>query len=1383
MPSQTLVFVVLPNGVAPQKKLRVSVYLTPRLANGATLSQFKDFLDWPGLIKQGLSFTLACGSKTANVSVDTTPLRSDIWQAIFNPQTYVAPYKISGFTNRLVVSYSVRDCLTYLKFLYQTSGSGRFEGQRGLRTLLEPLIFRDGKVSSLDDARSQMRVTLWQEQHPGIILEPPRAGAVAGSTSSAPPDGIPAPPSFPSNVRDSATRFALFHNIAPAPNRPPLPKTPNDFAKTLDFHSALTSIASYPELMRALGLAFDLEIPSSLCASSPSAGTYGTIAVKSVNAGFSWSLKPKFGLPATAYQSSANTFAAAPASTPAQVSSGQVVAGDITDGFLTLTPDNFLLMQVDVDGALLQALTLADNVALNTGGTDRVGTEMNALRSGGIGLIASGRGQQLLDSITDNNAFNDALNNNTSYPRPFNVRDLTRGYRIDIFSSRTGKWHSLHRRNGQYEFGPSLALTLTTADEEGFLQPATAAPADDPTRKPDPTATAAGIPQPSTDVFFHERIARWDGWSLSAPRPGLALNRSFDPGQATTPDPTLNEPITPFKMKTNYAAMPGSLPELRFGDLYRLRARAVDLAGNSLQLSASTPEQNALPANAALLPYLRFEPVPPPLVVLQSPAHLGSSLERLVIRSYNSDPTLDATPTSDADTRHIAPPRTSERMAENHGMFDNVHGHLRGDKAVFDMIVARDSYEVPSSGGVQLVPQDSMPVLYLPDPIARGAAMRALPNTLANTYGELVKGSLTYSPLPDVQPNSDSVTFIDLGDQWPERESFLLALHEGSAPPEWEGASRTLHVGLPKAGVAVVELSCYLTPADLTLMAMWTWIREVFEADETSLMGQSDANSLVPYTSDLLALLTRLVTEGGHGMITPARTLTMVHAVQQPIGFPAFLQLPVVHQPSNPIFASALRNRFTPINAWRSVGSHAAVLLGGMQIHAESTSRIDVQGSWAELDDDVSKPAPTSAVHSDHVETIPLSQPSAGPIYAPASTTRAVAVFIPQVNNLWFAAPFDELEGVDNPGVVAAPLHNFADTRHRWVTYVPTATSNFQEYFAPGLDFTRTGEPLVVDVPSSARPTAPDVEYVIPTFGWEQQESTNIKTSVRYGNSVRVYLGRPWYSSGDDEQLGVVLWHTQSPNPLPSPDYPTRETYKAFFTQWGSDPIWQTGAVDLVPTTDDFPLAASNATGLTVEGTTQIFDVAAHNVQYDESRQLWFCDIALGNPSSYMPFVRLALARYQSHSIQGVELSRVVLADFVQVAPDRSAVLSIDPAVPTRARVFVGGLAPQGPASSILTVTVEQRMARVLTDMGWEPAPASAVTVAEDSPAPNQPASVLWSGTVLFAKKPEAGSYRVVIREFERIPIYNGEAGTVEFGQRLVYAAIIPYDPPLNSGL
>ena len=52
-----------------------------------------------------------------------------------------------------------------------------------------------------------------------------------------------------------------------------------------------------------------------------------------------------------------------------------------------------------------------------------------------------------------------------------------------------------------------------------------------------------------------------------------------------------------------------------------------------------------------------------------------------------------------------------------------------------------------------------------------------------------------------------------------------------------------------------------------------------------------------------------------------------------------------------------------------------------------------------------------------------------------------------------------------------------------------------------------------------------------------------------------------------------------------------------------------------------------------------------------------------------------------------------VLADFVQLAPDRSAVLSIDPANPKTARVFVGGLTPEGPRPLRYAVTVERRMA------------------------------------------------------------------------------------------
>lgn len=1383
MPSQTLVFIALPNGHTAQGKLSLSLYLTPRLEDGTTLAQFKDFLDWPNLIKQkGISFVLESGSKTATVAADRSVLRPDLWQSIFTPQAFVAPYETASFTNRLIVSYPVRDCLLYLKYLYQTVGGARNANidDRGLSEVMSPLTFRQGAKSTLRDARSNMRVEMWKEQHPSAVAGGGVITQTANINSSImPPDGIPTTLSMPTDTNDAITRFALFHHIPPAPNRAPLPSKPADFDKLLDFHKALTAICSYPALMRALGLVFDLEVPTSLCSPSPASGAYGTIAVKLVKAGFTWSLKPAYGLPATQYQMSKTVFAAAPASTPAQVTAANFLPGDVANGFLVLSPDDFQITQVDVDGALLNALTLADNVAINRDDPTVVGNDLNALRSGGIGLIANGRGEQLLQSITDNNAFHTALVNNTAFPRPMNVRDLTRGYRLDIYSARTGKWHSLHRRDGEYRFGPQQSISLATVDEEGFLQPAAASPSADPKRKPNKIATENGIPQPGTDIFVHERIARWDGWSLSAQRPGIALNRSPDPGEATTPDPTMYQPVTPFKMVTMFSAMPASLPELRFGDEYAVRARAVDLAGNSFPLSAKTPPNVALPPSGALLPYMRFEPVPPPLLVLQSVPRPGASLERLVIRSYNTDPSLDSVPTTDYDARHIAPPRTSVRMAEQHGMFDNVHGHLRGDASLFNMIVARDKYEVPSKNGAQLVPGAALPVLYLPDPFSGGAALRNLPNAPADTYGLLANSDLSYDSLPDVQTSEDSVTFIDFGRQWPERESFLMTMQEGSVPPEWDASMRTLRLGLMKSAVAVVDLSSYLLPQDLSIMALWGWIRELFEIDESSLMTAATANTMVPYTSDILALLTRLVTEGGHEMISPSRTLTLVHAVQQPLGLPTFLQLPVVHQPLNPIYASALRNNFTPITAWRSLNSHAAALLGGMQIHADSTARVDLQGSWIELEDNTADPGPTSTVQSDHVETFPLNEPAAGPVCAPASTTRTVAIYIPQVDNLWFAAPFDVLEGVDNPGVVAAPIHNFNDTKHRWVTYTPTSTSRFQEYFPAGLDFTRTGEPLVVDVPSSARPAAPDISYVVPTFGWEHQETTNVKSTIRYGNSVRVYLDRPWYSSGVDEMLGVILWSGLSS----PPDYTTRETYKPYFTQWGGDPIWQTGAMELVPAISDFPNAAASATSLTVDGTSLTFDVAAHTVQYDASRQLWFCDIEFNNSTSYAPFVRLALARYQSHSIQGVELSRVLLADFVQLTPDRSAVVSINPLNPAIARVYVGGLAPQGPLAPTLTVTVEQRMPNVLSDMGWQAASSSAVSVTEDQPAPNQPNSVLWSGTIAFSNTPAQGEFRLVVREFELIAIWTGSTGGAPvYGQRLVYAAIVPYDYPALAG-
>lgn len=1370
MADQTLTAVVLPAGLAAGGNLRANIYLSPRLSGATELTSFPDWLAWPELIRQhGLEFELKCGANTATVAVERGLLRPDVWREIFPVHTIVSEYPQPDFDQRLIVSYPVQDAAAFVKYAYQfiaTAGTDQ-TGKELLEHLLFELMFRRGDESTLDEALSDLRVSMWNQQQGDDSLGGQPQTAAPARVSSA---GVQAALPQPVNTRQMIGQFALYHHLPSARNRPPLPHTPKEFARLLDFHKAVSALSAYPALLPALGLVFPVELPASLCPSSPAGGSYLTVGVSAVRSGWTWSISPTVASLQTAYVRNERGFTAAPAAAPG---GAQFPAADVAGGFLVLDPNSFQLVEIDLDGALLKAMTLADNVAFARPSAD-IEPVLPSLRSAGISLIANGRAEQLLNTIRANKAFEAALAAGQS-PRPLNALDLVRGYRLDIWSARTSRWHSLHRRDGSYRFGVGGHVAIDTTDEEGFTQLAVTQPADDPTRPTDTVAAAAGVPQPGTDLYVHERVARWNGWSLSAPRPGTPLNRSPDPAQAADPDPTVGSPVTPFKMTTTFAAHPGSLPQLRFGDRYRVRARTVDLAGHSVGVETSAPEPVVAPGAGATLPYLRYEPVGPPVLVLRTEPGPGGSHAQLVIRSHNTDPSLDRVPTTEEDERHVAPPRASVLLAEHHGMLDDAQGFLRRDPAVYRMITDRDRGEFPAVGGTPIEAGDHLTIPYFPDPLARGAAFGNLPNTPANTQGIVTGGTLSYVTPPDVQPTTGSVTRIGFQTDWPDSQAFRIRLADGQSAPSWQDAERVLTVPLQKAESVAVGLSCYVDPPDLEVLGVWSWILELYEAAQALALQQGSGSRIVQL-ADELALFTRLVLDGAFGMITPQLDVTFVHAVQQPLGRPNWTRLPIVHHPENPAAVPALSNAFWEITAWRYVGSHTTVLLGALQINGKSTAAIDIEATWTEWHDDLTKPAPTRAPAASHVDRIPIGSLEPGPISADGSGKRTVAVYIPTIDTLWFAAPFDELQDVIPPSDVAAPVHQLGDTKHRCIQYSAVASSRFQEYFTePGLDFTRTSPPIMVEVPSSARPLPPDVLYVVPTFGWERQESTNLKSEVRFGNGLRVYLNRPWYSSGQGELLGVVLWQGSQP----PPDDTAREKYKEFFTQWGLDPIWQSNSLGDVPQYGDFSAATFTATGLTLKETPLLVDVAGHEVTFDEARGLWYCDVIFFGMEAYEPFVRLALARYQPSSIAGVELSHVVLADFAQLTPTRSASLTVDPATPTSARLIVGGPAPDGPTHSVVTVTVEERAENIGTDLGWIPAPADRVSVSEDSPPPAPSASVLWSGTISFAAKPGPGAFRVVVRESEVIeidpPAGAPSAGPV-YGERLIYASTLPFD-------
>ena len=256
------------------------------------------------------------------------------------------------------------------------------------------------------------------------------------------------------------------------------------------------------------------------------------------------------------------------------------------------------------------------------------------------------------------------------------------------------------------------------------------------------------------------------------------------------------------------------------------------------------------------------------------------------------------------------------------------------------------------------------------------------------------------------------------------------------------------------------------------------------------------------------------------------------------------------------------------------------------------------------------------------------------------------------------------------------------------MTCIPTATTRFREYFPPGtaeLIRPATGEatnaPFTpVEVLNSARPDAPKILYVIPTFRWTKKPpspsgSGERVVHIRQGNGLRVYVDRPWFSTGWDERLAVVIRDDgQTFATLP-------EKLVPLVTQWGRDPIWTSPAPERLASASTSPAFSRRSTGVVIatlseEQPGEAVSAIPYAVEFDSTRSLWFADIEMKLGESYNPFVRLALARFQFHSLPGAELfPRVARADFIQL-PDREASVTFLPSPqPTTIDVKLTGTA------------------------------------------------------------------------------------------------------------
>ncbi len=1310
--TQRISFTALPNGVASSTppRLKLSVFVSARYETDPLTetkldlhTSFPQFADWPAM-KPTFGVRFNGGPEVSATPVSAAP-RSDLWAMLFPGNTYLRPHDFDETLATLsLATYSVKDVHVGLKSIYTYFAKNNPSDFPTVEELL-------GADSPLRDiAGNSMPLNLQSVpaiRGPGILAAP----LVTTTPAKA----------------EEFKKVEAFHQPF---NSNRVTVTPPD----VEFHGMLSALGRYPVLMRMLGLVYDLEVDAPTPLGDATVEVVAHFAVGSA-------IVPRV---ITNCHISATKFYARPRDTDPELSDDGL-------GMLPLEdPTKFDVVQVNHDGAALKTLRFSESVvrahfdptsqlfidlvpaisgftvSMDTTGkqykTDDTPNEYSlpALGTAGIAVARAQRADAVKTALKTASTKNEDLKTGTV---EVDAEDLTRGYAIDVYDSESQAWHSLCERVGTYRFSET---TLSGIADEGWVGIG---------------MTGASDGSNPASKKLQETLFNYWGWSLVAPRPGKTMDENG------TPVYTQNDPTTQFDLKVEFVAKPGSLPKLRFGTTYNLRARAVDLAGNSTPRGAVTDKTHATPD----VIYGRFEPVASPEVVLDKPLGEGDSRDRIVIRS-NYD-----TGITTAAIRHIAPPKAAEPMIEALGSFDSASGF---DPKAYKLLEQKDGGSWtdigkpdPNYPGVFYVTEESNRILpYLPDVLSRGALFRGLPGS-----GAPLRVSFGY----------------DSGQTWPNAQPFDLVLGEGSGAPSFNKGARNLNVQLAKGDVVETRLNSYIATSDVLQMALLEWMKTSPD------MLPADVDAFLSHVND-----------GIHWMVTPFRTLTLVHAVRQPLLRPAFDKTTfIIDRAAGDTFATLTDPNFV--------------------ISRKSTSRLDVIAQWSEtIDTDASGPK--------------VVQGNAKPIQLKV-----------------------ELDPPNETKLnINAAKHEFHDTKYRHVKYTADATSRFAEYFAErktkvqvhagqsillhapvttegtnwggvvefsevvtaadrtkkyvrGVDYTMdyglgrftalqgldgqmvtivyTATPIArrtevvreMDVPSSARPAAPKVLYLVPTFGWSSstnQSLTDYK-SERRGGGLRAYLDRPWFSSGDGEMLGVVIW---------TGAWPPDETTKMYVSDWGLDPMYKSAATTERPLVTAFKTAtADTSTQFTLQelkADEHHFHVAAHAVAYDASRKLWYADIEIDAGPSYFPFVRLALARYQPHSVPGVHLSRVVLADFVQLTANRAASLTRPSKQSDTLTVAVSGLSYQlldsstGP--STVEVSLERRRANTEPDkqaeLAWEQVPASTAALAA-SPGPN--GTTMWTGQVTLPKN-MGDRFRVVIQEFEKF-------GT---DRRLVYADAIEVD-------
>ncbi len=1221
--SQSIIFTCLPQYKKQEEsnKLFISVLASIRLSpnNATTLNQYPDMLAWAQKVKAG-NYSFRFNNQQLEATLNVEQIDESLWSQLMHKDIKVRAFEGDNLTNRRLHSYPVHHVHSYLMQQYRKIALENPDRLIPVTKLLDPASgfsaisrYRLNPDFAKDINESQSGVThkpaREEIKESQLIIKDEtfdnRVTAALKLNKFIPYKASPEPSMDFAQFRD-------FHRYGREGRTTPLPQIEKpDF----EFHDILSVISSYPQLQRKLGLVLDFEVES-----QQSLQVSGNIYL--VPTDLNLNNSTKIACTQTAYGLDDNG-----------IFSRNGEDSLIDRGLIKINTDKFAVHQVDADGAALKLTNFVENKVIelakqltnvfNLSGSNTLaakniqvdppeGDGLPPMRSAGLAISANGQAgllhQKFNKAVSQNaNVFAAAaLNNNLGIylpNTPLFEEDITQGYRFDIaYSEEPDTWYSLHFKQDEMKFydAGGNAFSIENIDvDEGFIQ-----------------LSVAEDTESEEDFYLPESLCRWEGWSLSVNKPGYAVNEPDDDHERDYVNTNKDDEAhkykrakdAEFRLETTPAIVPGTLPRLRFGKTYLLKVRAVDMAGNSpsLQLFPHNPAQTMIRG----IVYRRFEPTTSPILLAGNTYRDGETLDKLVVRS-NFDKTVQAfeqsfsTTFKDDSVRHLLPPRGSQELAELHGKFDKALGNnAQVAKKMYELITFKESHYAPGADGKDKVFSFSeAEVIYLPDPMAAGVSFFLAPDSSKTHSQQFTHRMFSFFKNEEVGNNTN----INIPEAtWYEAKAIHIRIVEGNHNTNWDASKRIFTVHLPKGERLKI---CYST-----------WWREQDLEEASGIWKMLSIGSPAN-----LQQLKDLVVKGKHWMISPSRILELSHVVQQPVNAPEIIE----------------------IYADRDYDDTMATIHAKMSVHGFSTEMVDLLSNWQEPYDRPYKNEPEEIERSGIITDISIdytdSTKQRGNFPKPGSQ--------PGLNvhsAKWDQRPLDQ---------------EFGDTKHRMVTFQMEGTSRYAEHFealiqSNQVPITRLGNPTQkVIVPSSARPLKPEIEYIIPTLEWRKTDTPGRMIHRRLGGGLRVYLKRPWYSSGENEKLAVIL--PGKPKNSFQATLSAVQPFNPMLTHWGVDPIKLS-----LPAEAHHPAPANFRHQPHIDqnlahpqqanaGLTAV----AYPVEFDNERKLWFADMAIDHGLMYFPFIKLALARYQEHSVRkdntDVCLSEIANTDFIQLLPER----------------------------------------------------------------------------------------------------------------------------------